>query len=195
MTDCVVYIIRSKDRLRAYVGLTSNPVQRLLYHHSSGSDAVNTLLCASHSVTISRPLAASRAAILERVLIDRLRGQGVKMANKAPGGAGGWAGVSTTKELIIEKATQYRTVEAFKKAMAASYRLAQQHGWLRDVGKAITAANRAERKSGQRKLDGFGRKWKSKRQLKPAECRKKTGAQPQIKNIFEDVAKPPLSRP
>jgi hypothetical protein len=124
---------------------------------------------------------------LERILIERLRKRGVKMANKAPGGALGWNGVSTTKDLIIEKASQFRTVEAFKSARIASYKLAQQNGWLRDVAKAITAANNAERKSGKRKLDGFGRRWGSKRQLKPAESRKKTTAQGGAKNISEGV--------
>jgi hypothetical protein len=133
MKQCVVYVIRSKDRKRAYVGLTVAPVVRLMVHHNSGTDPVRELLSASHSVDISRPLSPARAARLEMILIDRMAGRGVQMANRAAGGALGGNEHVVTKDLAIQRAIRHQKMSKFKSQAPATYRLAKQNGWLDDI--------------------------------------------------------------
>jgi hypothetical protein len=139
MKRCVVYVIRSKDRKRAYVGLTVAPVVRLMVHHNSGTDPVREILVASHSVDVSRPLSPDRAARLEIILIERMSKRGVQMANRAAGGALGGNEHVVTKDLAIVRALRHDNLSAFAKGAPATYRLAKQNGWLEEIQNLLIA--------------------------------------------------------
>jgi predicted GIY-YIG superfamily endonuclease len=139
--ECVVYIIRSKDRRRAYVGLTVAPVVRLMAHHSAGTNPVRELLSVSHSVDISRPMSPERAARLEIILIERMAKAGVKMANRAAGGALGGNEHVVTKDLAIQRALRYPNVSKFSIGAPATYRMAKQNGWLDEIAQKLKARN------------------------------------------------------
>jgi len=127
-----VYVIRSKDRKNAYVGISIAVDERLMKHRLIGTEAVRKILASSHVVDVSNRMTPARAMKLEAALIKRFQKQGVKLANAAPAGGMGTC-VSPTFEIVTERAKNYECLSAFKSQAPAAYRAAVKNGWLDQV--------------------------------------------------------------
>ena len=124
-----IYVIRCRDAQTAYVGLTWNVTERVRGHRRSRK-AVQRLLSAAHVIKIvAGPLSPSKAADVERAMIERMRKAGWTLLNQARGGALGGVRKKWTKERCANLASQCSTLSEFITKYPVAYGACRSRGW------------------------------------------------------------------
>jgi predicted GIY-YIG superfamily endonuclease len=129
----LVYLVVSRVRRAAYVGLTFDLDIRLKNHRVNGTDAVRSILSEPHRIFTSPAMAVEQAAATERNMIVAMRDSGYEMANISAGGGVGSGEKKWAEEMCREAALSFKTRAAFRHGNYRAYDAARRSGWLDDV--------------------------------------------------------------
>lgn len=117
-----IYIIREQGANRVYIGLSVDPLKRLLDHKSGGVKNVRDLLSKPYRfLVLTGRVPAEDAAKFEKQLIARFRDRGWDVINRVRGGGLGSAPLKWTKERIIEVLKEHKTLAQFRIAAPGAY--------------------------------------------------------------------------
>lgn len=130
-----IYVIKSKDKLLAYVGLSYNAEERYKQHKVKTTEKVQEILTSEHELVILEKHIPTDEAIKREILwIDYYKNLGYNLANSAKGGSIGAPFVTKwTKENIMIAASKAKSRTEFCRTNSGAYDAAQFNGWLEEI--------------------------------------------------------------